>query len=285
MLVLHGLNLDVADAASKAGFNTRDRIALTELIWSVRRVACRYSGGGIRLVRPPLHPIYPDRYRPYDPSDNTNKKRKRWKALEVESPVMEIADDLLKFGPEDTQDRQSMCPLNSPARDPEAAMNSEAHYSIELKLPERPKNSIRPFLPEGQEATSISPCTEVSNGALSSTVCEPLAPRPRDLLSPTPVAMGPGFGGFATIGPPAPQDATIKRLDQVRASLRENISALLSCSNAMKLTYDTDDRLCEDAIYPELAVLKKTFDCGIRDAENGIKAVDRVIKSLQTTSS
>lgn len=71
---LTGLNLEIANAASSAGFDTWKHKALYDLIWAVKRVALRHSHGPVNLP-PPRNPYYPDRYRPSGLGDNTNKKR------------------------------------------------------------------------------------------------------------------------------------------------------------------------------------------------------------------
>ena len=85
-LELYGLNLQVADAASRAGFDTRNHVALMDLIWAVRRIA--YCGGtqygSKQRPPPPPHPIYPDKYRPGDPwLDNTKNPKKRTRDVSV----------------------------------------------------------------------------------------------------------------------------------------------------------------------------------------------------------
>ena len=72
-----GFELQVADAATKAGFNTFRHGALFALIWAVKRLAMRGGSFQFRNIHPPpKDPIYPDRYRPSGIGDNTNKKRR-----------------------------------------------------------------------------------------------------------------------------------------------------------------------------------------------------------------
>jgi len=126
-IILKGFELEVADAARRSGFDTREHTALFDLIWAVKRAARRYGAGTVHTrtyTRPPLHPIYPDRYRPSGVGDNTNKKRKRAQVDDIEPPPFysvppfhiiptalhphvekpkheSARDTLLDFGPED----------------------------------------------------------------------------------------------------------------------------------------------------------------------------------------
>ena len=75
---LDGMELEIANAACKGGFNTTNHEGLLELIWAVKRVALRrFRGSNLPQPPPPKHPIYPDRFRPSGVGDNTARKRKR----------------------------------------------------------------------------------------------------------------------------------------------------------------------------------------------------------------
>ncbi|KAJ9610750.1 hypothetical protein H2200_005527 [Cladophialophora chaetospira] len=92
---LSGFELEVADAATKAGFNTLRHEALFDLIWAVKRVATRGPGSQLRnRPPPPKDPIYPDRYRPSGIGDNTNKKRR---AVTIQAPTNHDVE--LRFHP------------------------------------------------------------------------------------------------------------------------------------------------------------------------------------------
>ncbi|OCT47232.1 hypothetical protein CLCR_02262 [Cladophialophora carrionii] len=92
---LDGLELQVADAAAKAGFNTYNHEALFDLIWAVKRLALRAGASRLRSVPPPpKDPIYPDRYRPSGIGDNTKKKRR---PLTIHPPPNRAVE--LKFHP------------------------------------------------------------------------------------------------------------------------------------------------------------------------------------------
>lgn len=73
-VTLTGFNLEVANAASKSGFNTWNHGALYDLIWAVKRVVFRHCRGNSKAPVP-KDPFYPDRYRPSGLGDNTNRKR------------------------------------------------------------------------------------------------------------------------------------------------------------------------------------------------------------------
>ena len=91
---LVGFELQVANVAYNAGFNTTNHQALFDLIWAVKRTTLRPPP--FRLPPPPPHPVYPDRYRPSGVGDNTNKKRKR----NVDAPnAVPNAHVVLQFNP------------------------------------------------------------------------------------------------------------------------------------------------------------------------------------------
>ncbi|KAK5106002.1 hypothetical protein LTS08_000118 [Lithohypha guttulata] len=73
---LTGMELEIADAAATAGFNTWQHIALYDLIWAVKRVAFQHCQTDSRPPKP-KDPLYPDRYRPSGLGDTTSKKRLR----------------------------------------------------------------------------------------------------------------------------------------------------------------------------------------------------------------
>ena len=74
---LSGLNLDVANAAARSGFDTINQAALHDLIWAVRCVALKQPAvSENRRPRPPSQPIYPGRYRPSGAGDNTKRKKR-----------------------------------------------------------------------------------------------------------------------------------------------------------------------------------------------------------------
>lgn len=74
-VTLNGFNLDIAVAASKAGFDTHNHSCLFDLIWAVKRIALRASKGAVVDRPPPRDPVYPDRFRPSGIGDNTKRKR------------------------------------------------------------------------------------------------------------------------------------------------------------------------------------------------------------------
>lgn len=82
---LDGMNLEIADAAYQAGFDTANHHALFDLIYAVRRIGLR--GSLSQKPLPPRHKIYPDRYRPSGYGDNTCRKRKR--SDNIPSPVLD----------------------------------------------------------------------------------------------------------------------------------------------------------------------------------------------------
>ena len=102
---LTGFNLEVAQAALSAGFNTWNHNALYKLIWAVKRVALRHCHGPLDEP-PPKDPYYPERYRPSGLGDNTNKKRSAPPSeapttsavkLEVKRPVLKTTSRTFKY--------------------------------------------------------------------------------------------------------------------------------------------------------------------------------------------
>ncbi|EXJ88013.1 hypothetical protein A1O1_04940 [Capronia coronata CBS 617.96] len=93
---LTGSELQIADAASKAGFDTFRHEALFELIWAVKRIALRSGSCQFKSLPMPRDLIYPDRYRPNRVGDNTNTKRKR-KAMAKKQAASSLIE--LKFHP------------------------------------------------------------------------------------------------------------------------------------------------------------------------------------------
>ncbi|EXJ67695.1 uncharacterized protein A1O5_09041 [Cladophialophora psammophila CBS 110553] len=91
---LAGFELEVADAATEAGFNTFNHEALFDLIWAVKRLALQAGSCHFQRTRPPKDPIYPDRYRPSGIGDNERMKRG---AVTIEPPENHSVE--LKFHP------------------------------------------------------------------------------------------------------------------------------------------------------------------------------------------
>lgn len=86
---LTDFELQIADAATKAGFDTFRHEALFDLIWAVKRIALR-SGTSF-----PQDPIYPDRYRPGELRGRNKKKKKR--SIAIKPPPNHMVE--LQFHP------------------------------------------------------------------------------------------------------------------------------------------------------------------------------------------
>lgn len=95
---MNGLNLDIATAAGKSGFNTHNHSALFDLIWSVKRVALRVSKGAPLNRPPPRDPVYPDRFRPSGVGDNTKRKRPAPQCIPPEATPVKL-ESLVKEVP------------------------------------------------------------------------------------------------------------------------------------------------------------------------------------------
>lgn len=277
VLVLHGLDLEIADAANKSGFNTRNQVALMDLIWSVRRIAFRHAVERPRIERPPKHPVYPDRYRPGDPSDNTQRPRKRAREWEerrscagagtVNSPIDLDGDGLEANG--------GGTVANSAAKRLKVAGGKIGRHTFQL--PERPK--IRNPVHPSKFSTSTSNRAEHgSTGAAGTTSMRSSGslkhPRPR------PLSASPIFHNRRALTATA-QDMTVVELRKVGNTLKDNIDAVVKCGHVMRGLYDRDDRLGDGVIYKELERLKEVFDNSLRDAGAGIKYVHRVMSLLE----
>ncbi|ETI25423.1 hypothetical protein G647_02196 [Cladophialophora carrionii CBS 160.54] len=80
---LNGLELQVAHAAAKAGFNTFNHEALFNLIWAVKRLALRAGASRLRsLPPPPKDPIYIVQARPVELKFHPIKPLMRKRPLE-----------------------------------------------------------------------------------------------------------------------------------------------------------------------------------------------------------
>ncbi len=275
MLVLHGLNLDVADTANRSGFNTRNQVALMDLIWAVRRIAFRHAVERPKIQRPPKHPLYPDRYRPGDRSDNTMKPRKREREHETQIPSKGTCDNPIEVGNDDLEAGEGGTAANSSAKRLKVAVGQIGRHKEEM--PTRPKvlNPVHPTRFQN------SPDTRHERGRTNArTTTYMPSPGSLNLPPPRPSSVAPIFNTAGSIVP-NPRDKTVGELRKVGNTLKDNIDAVLECSRVMKAMYERDDRLGNDIIYKELGRLKETFDSCLRDAEVGIHSIQKVVILLE----
>ncbi|KAF7510110.1 hypothetical protein GJ744_007009 [Endocarpon pusillum] len=278
MLVLHGLNLEIADAANRSGFNTRNQVALMDLIWAVRRIAFRHAVERPRIQRPPKHPIYPDRYRPGDPSDNTMRPRKRGREPEAQVPGKGTRDNPIEIANDNLEAGEGGTTANSSAKRLKVAVGQIGRIGRhQVELPSRAKvlNPVHPTKFQG----SSNARHERGRAYARKTSYMP-CPGPLDLPPPRPSSVGPIFNTARPLVPGS-RDRTVVGLRKVGNTLQDNIDAVIECSRVMKAMYERDDRLGNDIIYKELGSLKETFDSCLGDAEVGIVTINKVIGLLE----
>jgi hypothetical protein len=275
VLVLHGLNLEIADAANKSGFNTRNQVALMDLIWAVRRIAFRHAVERPIIQRPPKNPIYPDRYRPGNASDNTNKTRKRGRGPKRQVTSNGTSDDPIDIEGDELGRDGSGTAANSSAKRLKVPAGVLGNYKVEL--PTRPK-SLNPVHP-AKFQTSFNKRQPHGRPATTTTTYMPSA-RTLNLPPPRPPSTGPVSNSPQPLAA-RPRDRTMVQLQKVGNTLQDNIDAVAECGNVMKAMYYKDDRLGDDIVYKELERLKAKFDGCLSDADVGIKTVEKIITLLE----
>ena len=275
MLVLHGLNLEIADAANRSGFNTRNQGALMDLIWSVRRIAFRHAVERPKVQRPPKHPIYPDRYRPGDSSDNTNRPRKRGREQEAPRTGIGTSSNPIDLDAADLQVNDGGTAANSSAKRIKVDAGQIGRHKVEL--PERPKvlNPVHPT----KFPNSSNGRQERGRATARTTPFIP-PPRSQNLLPPRPSSDEPVFNSAGPLVA-KPREITVVELQKVGNTLKDNVDAVLECSKVMEEMYSRDERLGVDTIYKELVRLKNTFDSYLGESEVGIKTVKKIVGLLE----
>jgi hypothetical protein len=275
VLVLHGLNLEIADAANRSGFNTRNQVALMDLIWAVRRIAVRHAVERPTVKRPPKHPVYPDRYRPGDPSDNTNRPKKRGREFEGKSTNTGTSDDPINIDIDDLERNEGGTAANSKAKRLKVAAGQIGRHKFEL--PGGPK-SLNPVHPS-KLPTTTSKRPRRGRTAASNTTYMP-SPRSLDFPAPRPSSVGPIFNSPRPLVV-NPRSGTVLELEKVGNTLKDNVEAVVECGRVMKAMYNRDERLCDDLIYKELEYLKGKFDTCLSDTEFGVKTVEKIISLIE----
>jgi hypothetical protein len=276
VLVLHGLNLEIADAANKSGFNTRNQVALMDLIWSVRRVAFRHAVKWPTIERPPKHPVYPDRYRPGDRSDNTKRRRKRGREPEWQKNANGTVDSPIELDRDEIDANETSTAANSSAKRLKVAISSYfGRHKVER--PDAPK-ALNPLHPSKFEKSS-NKRQERGRPATRNTTYMP-SPRSLNLPAPRPSSVAPIFHLPRPLVT-TPRDITMVELRKVENTLRENAEAVLESSRVMKEMYGRDDRLGDDIIYKELEKLKGAFDNCISHTDMGMQTVKKIISFLE----
>lgn len=272
---LTGFELEVADAARKAGFNTFSQDALFELIWAVKRVALRRGGVHWNTVaRGPRYqdPIYPDRYRPSGIGDNTKKRRKAIaiksapsnfgkvqfhpiKPLMRKRPLHNIAEEhLIDLTSSDNEIDLTSRPTTTSKRQKMAAVN------------DRPKNTILQI--DYGRAGNMGPAVKPK------PTCKPAH------VQNTPSVSGPSPSNI----PPATMTSRqeiVKQLKLVKTKLEDARRNMNICQASMKTLFDLHyDEFDSDEMMMSLQKLSnfmnKVFDGG----KDGAGEVDNAIVLL-----
>lgn len=270
VLQLSGLNLQIADAARKSGFNIRNHIALLDLIWSVRRVALTHGVTKKSLPPPPKPPIYPDRHRLGAQGRKADKSRKRAREAEAQAhgtlpnpidlDVDPIDNEYKSVGPAGAKRQKVTSNLarNSTATRAPSGPANPIHQS------RFPNSRINNFKPEGKE-----------NNPLTRTIYMPSPnslnlPPPRE--SPTAqhfqrLVLAPASSSHQPLTIQASnQQDTLHSLGRVSRTLSDNLNAINDCKRTMKSLYDTDESIRHHAIFDLLVKLNDDM----QDSENGV---------------
>ncbi|EXJ86808.1 hypothetical protein A1O3_03762 [Capronia epimyces CBS 606.96] len=282
---LAGFELEVADAASTAGFNTFKHEALFNLIWAVKKMIFRVGGGQVNTVSMPQHPFYPDRYRPSGIGDNTNTKRKR-KAMAQKQildssvkPEMHTIPPLMRKRNLKSRMEDNLIDLSS--SDDEIMMNTG---NTSISGPKRQKISVSDL---GQ--LTASPTTVKVNSHHSGTTPATMAARAtkardsagikrsnakvvRDLpTQPTPVIST--TTAAATI---------IKQLLLVKVKLEDSRRDMNTCQASMKALFDVHhERFDDDATMKALRNLSHSMNKVFDGGKEGAAEVDKVVAWLK----
>ena len=276
MLVLHGLSLEIADAANRSGFNTRNQVALMDLIWAVRRIGFRHAVEKPQIQRPPKHPVYPDHYRPGDPSDNTKKPRKRRRRLKAQSTGIGSSNNPIDLEGDEFNSNEGGNAANSSAKRLKVAGGQIGRNEVEIPTRPRVFNPVHPSkFPNLRNRRQERERTS----AKTTTIYMPPA-RLQDFPPPRPSSVGPIFHNPQPLVA-EPRDRTVVELRKVEKTLEENMEAIDECSRVMKEMYERDDRLGADMVYKELGNLRGSFDKCLGEAEEGIKTIRTVVGMIE----
>lgn len=241
-----------------------------DLIWAVRRIAFRHAVERPKIQRPPKHPIYPDRYRPGDPSDNMKKRRKRRREASTSHPNTGTSDNPIYLD-DDVEAVQN----GSTAKRQKVEVGQIGSHIVELPSKPRPLNPAHPSKFQSSSDTR----QDRGRPKGKDTIYMP-SPKSLNLPPPRPPSIGPIFNNNRPLINTEPRDTTIHQLRKVSNTFKDNIDAIIECGNVMKTLYNSDDRLADNLVFKELEVLKARFDgCGL-ESENGMATVQRIIALL-----
>jgi len=275
VLVLHGLNLEIADAANRSGFNTRHQVALMDLIWSVRRIAFRHAVARPKIQRPPYHPVYPDRYRPGDASDNTSKARKRGREPEEDATGAGTVEHPINVDDDDLEVSGVGTAANSSAKRLKVAAGRIGRHKVELPVRLKLLNPVHPT----KFHNSSNNRQERGHNTQRTNIYTP-SPRFMNLPPPRPSSVAPFINSPRPLLAKPPGRSVIE-MRKVGNILKDNIDAVMECCNMMKAMYSRDNRLGVDDVYKELEHLKESFDGCLSETRAGVKTVEKIIGFLE----
>jgi hypothetical protein len=295
VLELSGLNLQIADAARKSGFDTRHHVALLDLIWSVRRVAFSYGVTKPSLLRPPKHPIYPDRHRPGTQGSKSKRSRKRTREAAAEAQTHGTSSNPVDLDADGSDtDNKPLILAGSKRR------KSAFGLIVNPTDPSTTSSPLNPIHPSRFPNSRLSTIKAEGKENIPPTRST-YKPSPHSLNVPLPrhspyaprfhsLALAPANSGrqLRPFQPRYPLQAfsqpeeTLYELRCVSQTLSDNLDAMKQCQRAMKTLYDADDQIRHADIFDQLVKLRNDME----DSENGnLKAlggVDQVIGFLKS---
>ncbi|KAH0839150.1 hypothetical protein FOPE_05519 [Fonsecaea pedrosoi] len=269
---LAGFELQVADAATKAGFNTFNHEALFNLIWAVKRLALQagtFHSSRSRLLN---DPIYPDRYRPRDVDGNAKGKRS---AVTIQTPANHTVE--LKFHPvqplmrkRPLQDikEENVIDLTFSDDELEGADSQNTTFKRQ-KIVNR--SNFRLGFPTAIHRKTM-PFTSV--GMSSKPPSKPARKRANNLARDSAAASFPILPKAVL---PA-QDEICKQLLLVKAKLDDARRSMNACQGTMKALFDVhyerfdEDRMM-DALQKLSGYMNKVYDGSKDGAEEAEKAI------------
>jgi hypothetical protein len=284
---LSALNFHIADAARKSGFDTRNHIALLDLIWSVRRIAFNHGVTKPRLHPPPKHPIYPDRYRPGAEGKQCKNTCKR--ARETEAQAQGTASNPIDLDANSSDHQESSLSRAGPKRQRTAfGLTKHAIGPLNPIYPSRFTTSrLRPFKAEGKENV---PTTSTRDMPSTRPLNHPQARGNPLALPPRPLALVPS----TSIRPPEPfrprshvqvfnqEQQTFYELRRVSQTLADALDSTRKCQRVMKTLYDTDDQIRHPDVFDLLVELRNEMEDSEKGNVNALRDVDHIIAFLKS---
>ena len=289
-LQLDGLNLQIAEAAVKSGFDTLNHTALLDLIWAVRRVAFGHGVAKPSNQRPPKHPDYPDRFRPCESQKDSYQKRekpsqKRRRAPETQNINKGTASDPVDLDKDiDSLKKEQnsppwhkrrkisygdLCYKPAPAPGDLAAIKHSVFPNSRIRAPSYRLKQPRKWQGRSTQRSSISTAAP-----------RPHLPTLQSSLSPPPFIAG-SYQAFAfgrSIEKTTIQEQqALPDLRHVKKSLGQNADAVVDCLDIMKDLFDTNSELRKDGVMDALIKLKDDMMTCRAGAAAAMEDVDEIV--------